>query len=84
MKSSTTPIYGITVDLSATSPLGTLAASSTADLIDTLGLMFMHGQMPANMRQALINHVSTLSDTAQAARVATFLVVTSPQYKDLH
>ena len=46
--------------------------SSPADvkLVDSLGTIFMHGQMPANMRTAIVNHVMTLTDPAQRVRVA--------------
>ena len=76
-------ISGFKVDLSATSALG-LMASNPGNLVDSLGVMFMHGQMPANMRTAIVNHISTLTDPAQRVRVATYLVITSSQYKVEH
>lgn len=76
-------ISGFKVDLSATSALG-LMASNPGNLVDALGTIFMHGQMPANMRTAIVNHVSTLTDPGQRVRVATYLVITSSQYKVLH
>lgn len=76
-------ISGFRIDLSATSALGMMAANP-ANLVDSLGILFMHGQMPANMRTAIINHITTLTDPAQRARVATYLVITSSQYKIEH
>ncbi len=76
-------VSGFSVDLSATSALG-IMASSPANLVDTLGLIFMHGQMPTNMRTAIVNHISTLTDMGQRVRVATYLVITSSQYKVNH
>ncbi|HEX7158490.1 MAG TPA: DUF1800 family protein [Edaphobacter sp.] len=76
-------ISGFNVDLSATSPLGQLA-KNPADLVDALGMIFMHGQMSSQMRTAIINHISTLTDMGQRVRVATYLVVTSSQYKIEH
>jgi uncharacterized protein (DUF1800 family) len=77
-------ISGFNVDLSATGTLGQLAASNPGTLVDTLGLLFMHGQMPVQMRTNILNHVSTLSDPAQRVRVAVYLVISSSQYKILH
>lgn len=76
-------ISGFNVDLSATGTLGQIAAGSTANLVDTLGTMFMHGQMPTDMRTEILNSISGLS-TAQQVRVATYLVITSSQYKIMH
>ena len=76
-------ISGFNVDLSATSTLGQIAAPSPANLVDTLGTMFMHGQMPSDMRAEILNTISGLS-TAQQVRVATYLVITSSQYKIMH
>ena len=47
-------------------------------------MLFMHGQMPSQMRTAIVNHITTLTDPAQRVRVATYLVITSSQYKILH
>ena len=76
-------ISGFKVDLSATSTLGTMA-SNPGNLVDTLGMMFLHGQMPADMKTAIVNHISTLTDMGQRVRVATYLVITSSQYKIEH
>ena len=77
-------VSGFSIDLSATSALGQMA-TNPANLVDALGTMFLHGQMPADMRTAIINHVSTITNNnAQRARVATYLVITSSQYKILH
>jgi uncharacterized protein (DUF1800 family) len=76
-------ISGFNVDLSATSSLAVLAAKPS-DLVDSLSMLFMHGQMSSQMRTAIINHITTLTDPAQRVRVATYLVITSSQYKILH
>ncbi|WP_263382186.1 DUF1800 domain-containing protein [Granulicella arctica] len=80
-------ISGFNVDLSATSALG-LTASKTGNavtdsgaLVDSLGLIFQHGQMSSAMRTAIVNHVAGLTDIGQRVRVATYLVITSSQYK---
>jgi uncharacterized protein (DUF1800 family) len=77
-------ITGFNVDLSATSPLGQLAAASPASLVDQLGLIFMHSQMDTNTRSAIIGEITGMTDPALQVRVAAYLVVTSPQYKIMH
>jgi uncharacterized protein (DUF1800 family) len=80
-------VSGFTVDLSATSTLGKIAATPTTgpgDLVDALGMLFMHGQMSSQMRTAIVNHISIFTDPAQRVRVAAYLVITSSQYKILH
>jgi uncharacterized protein (DUF1800 family) len=76
-------ITSFNVDLSATSTLGQLAASSPGAMVDALGTMFMHGQMPSQMRSEILSAISGLG-TAQQVRVATYLVISSPQYKVMH
>jgi uncharacterized protein (DUF1800 family) len=76
-------ITGFSIDLSATSPLGVIAASSPGQMVDTLGEMFMHGQMPSDMRNEIVSAIGGLG-TAQQVRVATYLVITSSQYKVMH
>ena len=83
-------ISGFKVDLSRTSALGMTASATgnamtdSGNLVDSLAIMFMHGQMPAQMRTAIVNHVATLTDPAQRVRVATYLVITSSFYKVEH
>jgi uncharacterized protein (DUF1800 family) len=76
-------ITGFTVDLSAKSSWGALAAKP-ADLVDALAMLFMHGQMSLQMRTTIINHITPLTDPAQRVRVAVYLIITSSQYKILH
>ena len=74
-------IEGFNVDLSATSPLGLIAPTS-ANLVDALGTLFLHGQMDSNMRTAIIEYVtSQTADPAERVRLATYLVITSSEYK---
>jgi uncharacterized protein (DUF1800 family) len=76
-------ITSFTIDLSATSSLGQLAAASPGQMVDMLGTIFIHGQMPTDMRTEILSAISGLG-TAQQVRVATFLVITSSQYKVMH
>ena len=76
-------ISGFKTDLSATSALGLMAANP-ANLVDSLGTMFMHAQMPTNMRSAIISQITPLTDLGERVRVATYLVITSSQYKIEH
>ena len=76
-------ISSFRVDLSNTSTLGTLAANP-GSLLDTLSTLFMHGQMPANMRSTILSAITPLTSNAQRVRVAVYLIVTSSQYKIIH
>jgi uncharacterized protein (DUF1800 family) len=83
-------ITDFSVDLSQTSPLGIMASATgnattdSTNLVNALSNMFMHGQMPAQMQTAIVNHVATLTSIPQRVRVATYLVLTSSQYKIEH
>jgi uncharacterized protein (DUF1800 family) len=83
-------ISGFTADLSKTSALGITASATgntmtdSENLVDSLDLIFMHRQMPTQMRTDIVNHVATLTDPAQRVRVATYLVITSSFYKIEH
>ena len=76
-------ISSFSVNLSATSSWGVLAANPTT-LVNQLNTLFMHGQMPANMQSAIVSHITTLTDMGERVRVATYLIITSSQYKVLH
>lgn len=76
-------ITSFNIDLSATSALGRLASASPGQMVDMLGTIFMHGQMPTDMRTEILSAINGLG-TAQQVRVATFLVITSSQYKVMH
>jgi uncharacterized protein (DUF1800 family) len=76
---------GLTTDLSPTSAIGQQAADP-AKLADYLGMVFMHSQMPTDMRGQLITAISAIpaTDLTSRAQVAAYLVVTSSQYKVIH
>ena len=73
-------ISSFSVNLSATGPYGVMAANP-GSFVDYLGEIFMHGQMPTNMRTAIVNHITPMTDMGERARVAIYLVITSSQYK---
>ena len=83
-------ITDFSVDLSATSALGLMASATgnattdSTNLVTALNNIFMHGQMPAAMLTSIVNHVATLSNIPERVRVATYLVITSSQYKVMH
>lgn len=70
-------------DLTKTSTLGVIAADP-GNLADTLGIIFLHGQMPANMRATIVSAVTPLTDYGQRVRFAVYLVLSSSQYKVMH
>jgi uncharacterized protein (DUF1800 family) len=72
-----------TSDLTTTGVLGSMAANPTT-LVNYLSMLFMHSQMPTAMQSTLVNAITPLTSNAQRARVAVFLVITSPQYKVIH
>ena len=76
---------GLSIDLGATSPIGKLGGNIPA-MVDYLGEIFMHSQMPSDMREAIINAVTVVpaADGTTRAELAAFLVLTSSQYKILH
>jgi len=76
-------ISSFSVDLSNTSTLGTMAANPTT-LVNYLSMLFMHSQMPSNMQSTIISTITPITTNAQRARVATYLVITSSQYKIIH
>lgn len=57
-------------------------AANPSGLVDDLNLVLMSGQMPAAMRQTLVNHVSAMPASPAAERVseAVTLILMSPQY----
>ncbi len=59
-------------------------AANPTTLVNYLSMLFMHSQMPTAMQTAIVNAITPLTSTAQRARIAVFLVITSPQYKINH
>jgi len=55
-------------------------------MADYLGMLFMHSQMPTDMRTALIAAVTAIpaTDPQSRAEFAVYLVVSSSQYKIMH
>ncbi len=74
---------GFSTDLSKTSTLGQIAANP-GNLADTLGVLFMHGQMPSDMRSVVVTAITPLTDYGQRVRVAVYLILSSSQYKVMH
>jgi uncharacterized protein (DUF1800 family) len=70
-----------TLDLSATSPLGVIAAKQGPQaLVSTLNMLLLHGTMSSSMSSAILTAIKGL-DPATMVRNAVFLIVTSPQYR---
>ena len=79
-------ITGFNVDLSATSPLGQILTSQgPAALVNALNGLFLYGTMDSNTALAITNEITPLSNNpAQELRLATYLTITSSEYKILH
>jgi len=76
-------ISGFSGNLTVTSAMGQLAGNPS-DLVDKLGVMFLHGQMPAAMKEMIVGEISKLTDIGQRVRVAVYLVISSSEYKVMH
>jgi len=76
---------GLFVDFTAAGPFASKAADA-GTLVDYLGVIFMHSQMPTDMRKAIVDYISMVpaSDATDRASLAAYLVVTSSQYKIMH
>ena len=72
------------IDLTATGRLGTMAAASNDVLLQELSNLFLHGQMPTQMRTAIMNAITGINDPAQRVRTAVYLIISSPQYRVIH
>jgi hypothetical protein len=61
--------------------LGQIAANP-ANLVDYLGMLFMHSQMPTAMRTLIINTITPITNNnALRVTMAAYLVMTSSNYK---
>jgi hypothetical protein len=78
-------VVGFNVDLSATSPLGQIAVSQgPAGLVSALNNLFLYGTMDSQTSAAITSEISKIVNPAQQVRVASYLVITSSEYKILH
>jgi uncharacterized protein (DUF1800 family) len=83
-------LTSFSVDLSQTSVLGQIgsatgnAAVDGANLVNALNILFMHDQMPAAMQSAITAQAALLPVIGQRVRVATWLVLSSNEYKIEH
>lgn len=76
-------VAGFNVDLTSTGAFGTLA-TNPGNLVDTMNMIFMHGQMSSQMRTEIVNNITPLTNITERVRVAAYLVITSSQYKIEH
>ena len=78
------------IDTSPTSFLGQIAsatgnpATDSANLVNTLNILFVHDQMPAAMMSAIVANAALLTDIGQRVRVSTWLVISSNFYQIEH
>lgn len=77
-------LWQLNLNLDATSPLGQASTQSPEALVDLLGTMFLHAQMPAVMRSSLLDSIAPITDPRQRLPFALYLVITSAQYKVNH
>ena len=70
----------VKVDLTATGQFGKAAASGPGPLVDQLGSLLLHSQVPPEMKSAIVSLIKPMKLSDQIAN-ATYLIITSPQYK---
>jgi hypothetical protein len=76
-----TPANEISLNLSASSSLGQIAASQgPGSLVDLLNALLLHGTMTAQMKSTIVTAITGL-DPATMTRNAVYLIVTSPEYR---
>jgi uncharacterized protein (DUF1800 family) len=74
------------IDMSPTSFLGQIAsatgnpATDSANLVNTLNILFVHDQMPTTMISSIVANAALLTDIGQRVRVSTWLVISSDFY----
>ena len=63
-----------------------MMANNPGNLVDTLSMLFMHSQMPTNMRTAIVNAVTadSASGALHQAQTACYLILTSSYYNVWH
>lgn len=81
---ATNNLWQMTVNIGAGSALYQAAMQGPAVLVDALGTMYLHGMMSSEMRTALIDAVTPITDPEQQVRFALYLVITSSEYKISH
>lgn len=77
-------LWQLNLNLGPGSPLGQASAQSPEALVDLLGTLFLHGQLPAAMRSSLLTSLAPVTDPQERLQVALYLVITSAQYKINH
>ena len=77
-------LWQLNLDLGAGSALGKASAQSSDALVDLLGTMFLHGEMPAAVRSSLLTSLAPVTDPQARLQMALYLVITSAQYKINH
>jgi uncharacterized protein (DUF1800 family) len=71
----------LNIDFSWGGYWASLAGPDCNPLLDKLNRVFLHSQMPASMRTQIYNTISGMPSPVDRARMAVYLVLTSPQFK---
>jgi uncharacterized protein (DUF1800 family) len=78
------------IDMSPASILGQIASSTgnpaidSANLVNALSILFIHNQLPAVLQNGIAAQAAGIPDIGQRVRVATWLVISSNEYKLEH
>ena len=71
----------VQVNLTATGPFGQAATAGPGPLVDQLGSIFLHSQVPPQMKSAIVSLITPMPKLSDRVANAAYLIVTSPQYK---
>ncbi len=83
-------LTSFSVDMSQAGFLGQIGSATgtpavdAANLVNSLNIIFMHGQMPAAMQTVITAQAAITPDIGQRVRMATWLVISSNLYKVEH
>ncbi len=77
---TSTPFTGVALDFTNYANL----AGTPDTMLDAMNYTFLHGQMSAEMRTALLGALGAVTNTAARARTAAYLIFTSSQYQVEH
>ena len=71
----------VQVNFAPSTLLGKAVASGPGPLVDQLGSIFLHSQVPPQMKSAIVSFITPMKKPTDQIANAAYLIITSPQYK---